>query len=232
MNFSEYEFRCSSLGKLMTEPKSKSETLSETTRSYLNELFIAEKYSRTREIESKYLAKGLMVEEDSLTLYSQHKKSMFLKNDVRKGNKFITGHPDIVTDLIIDIKSSWDIFSFFKSVKSKTINKDYYWQLQGYMELFNLDSSRLVYCLVNTPEVIRNDEMRKLQWKLNVLNDEDPTYIEACKELDKLLVYDDIPINERVYEIVIERDYENFSTIYDRIDECRIYLNNLANGTT
>jgi hypothetical protein len=37
---------------------------------------------------------------------------------------------DRSSDTIIDVKSSWDIFTFFRT-HSKDINSLYYWQLQG-----------------------------------------------------------------------------------------------------
>ena len=63
----------------MTEPKLKADkeagNLSETSKSYLVEVYIKEMYDREADINSKYIAKGLMVEEDSITLYSRVKKS-------------------------------------------------------------------------------------------------------------------------------------------------------------
>lgn len=232
MNFDNYKFRCSSLGKLMVEPRGKSEGLSETTKGYLMEIFIAEKYGRVKDFDSKYTTKGLMVEEDSLTLYSQYKKTMFVKNDERRENLFISGHPDIVTEHIIDIKSSWDIFTFHKSKNLKEMHKDYYWQLQGYMELFDIESARLVYCLVNTPDQIIHDEFRRLQWKMNVIDENDSLYIEACGELQKLMVYNDIPLKEKVFELELWRDPDQFAMLYDKIELSKAYLNKLAHGTT
>ena len=75
MNANNIKFRCSSLGALMTEARNKSGQLSETCKSELIKVFIAEKYGRTKNIQSKYLEKGIAQEEDSITLYSKFKKS-------------------------------------------------------------------------------------------------------------------------------------------------------------
>ena len=52
MNF---KCRASALGKLMTNPRSKSETLSQTTKSYLEEWVKEQIYGIKKQINSKYL---------------------------------------------------------------------------------------------------------------------------------------------------------------------------------
>lgn len=225
-------FRCSALGQIMTESRTKSEPLSKTTKSYLSDKYVSVKYGRENEISSKYIAKGLQVEEDSITLFSRVKKTFFKKNELTLSNDFICGTPDLFTgsiiheaQTIIDIKSSWDIFTFFRTTQDD-LNKNYYWQLQGYMALTGAKQARLVYCLVKTPDAIIYDEKRKLQWKMCVINPEtDANFIEACDKLELLSKYDDIPLEERVNEIVIERNESDIKRIYARVTECREYMN-------
>lgn len=217
-------FRSSSLGKIMTEPRSKSESLSETCKSHLVEIFINNKYGRKKDIMNRYIAKGLMVEEDSLTLYSLFKKEIYFKNHERKENEFITGHPDLVSiDRITDIKSSWDIFTFFANYNSDKINKDYYWQLQAYMDLFDKPKATLAYCLINTPDTLVQDQKKKLHWQMGLI-DESQDFIEGCEEIDRLSDYDDIPLDERVIEIEVKRNPSEIERAYERIGECREYM--------
>ena len=50
-------------------------------------------------------------------------------------NEFITGEWDILkNEIVTDIKTSWDIFSFFKA-KNEPLNKDYYFQLHVFYKL-------------------------------------------------------------------------------------------------
>jgi len=217
-------FRCSALGKLMTEPRSKSETLSETTKTYLAEVYVNARYGRKKEITSRYIEKGLRVEEDSITLYSRVKKVPFFKNEQRFTNKYLAGTPDYVKDFVLDVKSSWDIFTFFNTT-SKDLNKAYYWQLQGYMALTGLKEARLAYCLVNTPDTMIEDEKRKLGWKMGLIDASvNPDYVKACEQIDRLSVYDDIPMEERLNEIVVPFDQLAIESLYNRIIECRRYL--------
>lgn len=213
--------------------------LSETCKAHLVEVFVYHKYGRKKEVESRYTKKGLMVEEDALTLYSRYKKNeLYFKNTKRFTNKFITGEPDITIGdegiviidgegnikIVKDIKCSWDIFTFFETSYS-SLNKIYYWQQQGYMDLLGAQYSVLAYCLINTPDVLINDEKRRLQFKMGVIDDVNETYIEACAELEKNMRYDDIPIEERVLELPIERNETDIKRIHERVEECRKYMN-------
>ncbi len=226
MNFSKHLFRCSGLGYLMTEPRSKSEELSATTKTYLHEIYIREKYQREKNIDSKYLVKGLLVEEDALTLYSRYKKEYYTKNEERFNSEYLTGHPDILTDIVIDIKSSWDIYTFL-NVKTNKLNKNYYWQLQGYMMLAGLSKATLAYCLIDTPSALINDEKRRLMWKMNAISDEDPLFQEASKEIERQMTFSDIPLEERVIEEEILYNEDDLLKLYTRIEQCRNYLNSL-----
>lgn len=237
IDFSQTLFRCSSLGHIMTEPKSKADkdagNLSESAKTHVVDIFVSTKYNRQTDIQNKYVQKGLMVEEDSITLYSRVKKKFFKKNKERLSNSFITGEPDLFegltireADVIIDAKSSWDIFTFFRT-RTKPVNTDYYWQGQGYMALTGAKKFVLAYCLVDTPEILINDEKRRLMYKMGLATDENDDFIQACEELDRLMTYGDIPIHERVIEYVIERNEEDIQAAYKKISKCRQYLNDL-----
>lgn len=225
MNFDNVKIHASSVGKIMTDPRAKSETLSKTCKSHLLEVAIEQLFHRKKEVFNKAILKGLQVEEDSLTLYSLVKMKAFFKNKEQLSNDFITGTPDIITDYsVTDIKSSYDIFTFFNNRDESELNQNYYWQLQSYMALTGRRVSTLAYCLVNTPELIINDEKRKLMWKMNV-SDTDESFEAACDELDKLMIYDDVPQALRVIEITIPRNDTDIERIYERVKQCREYMN-------
>lgn len=231
-------FRCSSLGYLMPEPISKADkdagNLSETAKTNLIDIFIREKYGRQTDISNKFIEKGLMVEEDSITLYSRVKKHFFQKNEDHLSNDFIKGTPDLYigktihsADTIIDIKSSWDIFTFFRA-KHKKINPLYYWQLQGYMALTGATKATLAYCLVNTPESFINDEKRKVFYKMNITTEDNEVYQDACQHLELAMTYEDIPMEERIAEFHIDRDDEGIEKLYQKIGKGREYLKELG----
>lgn len=237
MDFSNQLFRASSNGHLMTEPKTKAAKdageLSEGTKTHLIDIYVSNKYGRNTDIQNKYVSKGLMVEEDSITLYSRYTKKYFKKNESHLSNDFIKGTPDLFTgleitaaDTIIDVKSSWDIFTFFRT-KAKGFNPMYYWQLQSYMALTGAGSATLAYCLIDTPELLINDEKRKLMYKMGAATTETPDYIKACEELDTLMIYKDIPLKEKVIEYHVERNEDDIQKLYARIIICRQFLNEM-----
>jgi len=220
INTDEILFRCSSLGHLMTEPKSKSETLSETTKNHLVDVWIRHKYNRKELITSKYMEKGVMVEEDAMTLYSRFRKQYYVKNEKMLTDDFIKGIPDIITEkTVIDLKSSWDIFTFFRT-KQKAVEKMYYWQLQGYMSLTGKENARLAYCLVNTPQVLIDDEIHRLQYKH--LSEADA--IKARNQIEMNSIFDDIDIQDKIYEIEIKRNNEDIERLHNRIIDCRNWI--------
>lgn len=225
------KFRCSSLGSLMTEARSKSETLSETCKAHLIEVFVEHKYGRIKDVDTKYMEKGREVEQDSLTLYSRLSRTFFTKNETRLENDWITGEPDAFigksiheADVIIDTKSSWDLHSFWKA-RLSDVNKAYYWQLQGYCMLTGARSARLVYCLINTPESLVLQEKKRLWYKLEVIDEmAHPEYQEGCRQIELNMTFDDIPIHDKCFVLEIQRDLDAFRAIQDRVVACREYM--------
>lgn len=234
MNFDNYQFRASSIGALMTDSRTK-EPLGETAKAKLLEVYLKEVYGRDKELINKYINKGLQVEEDSITLYSRNKKTFFKKNEERLSNEFICGTPDLFegetiqkATEIIDIKSSWDIHTFF-GVMTKAMNKNYIYQLQSYMALTGAKNAKLVYCLVSTPMPLILDEIKKLQWKMGVSDpDANEVFKQAASYLESSMQYDDIPMEERFIEFTLERNENMIDSIYERVKECRKFLNALT----
>ena len=117
-----------------------------------------------------------------------------VKNEEMFGNDMITGTPDINDEKLIDIKSSWD-FSTFPMHSNDITSKDYYWQMQGYMELTGHKESTLAYCLVDTPQNLIEDEVRRVKWQLGFIDDLDP---ELEAEIYNRHQYNDLPEELRI----------------------------------
>jgi hypothetical protein len=219
-----FKCRCSAIGQIMTNPRSKSELLSETTKQYLHEWIIANKYNRVKEITSKYLTKGIECEKESIALMNDvlFPFESLVKNEMPFENDYLTGTPDVLfSNEIFEIKTSWDLFTF--PFFDKEADKKYIWQVQGYMALTGAKKATIAYCLVNTPESQINDEIRRFTWK----ND----FIELPQEMEDFLrsrmIFDDIPAKERIKTFEITRDEEAIESIYKRVMECRQYVNSI-----
>jgi len=232
MRFDDYKFRASCIGKIMTDSRTK-DPLGETCKAYLLECYIESVYGRKKEFKNKYIEKGLAVEEGSLTLYSRCTKTFYKKNTEHLSNGFVCGTPDIITDNeVIDIKSSWDIFTYF-GVFHKPVNKDYIYQLQTYMALTGKKSAKLVYCLVDTPEPLINDAKFYLAKDMGVIdNQAHPAYIEACKQIEKEMTFGDIEMKDRYVEFLIPYKADLMDAVYERIALCRNFMNELFKSKT
>ena len=220
-----FKVRCSAIGKIMTTPRSKGEVLSQTTKSYIKELVLEHKYGIRKEINSRYLDKGNMVENESIELTERVLDlDLIVKNESYFENEFICGTPDIIMgDTIIDVKSSWSAHTFPFFLDEELPNKDYYYQLQGYMALTGATKGMVVYCLINTPEEIVLDEIRRTSWSRHELDVTEETEAEVRQQHE----FDHIPEVNRVKAYHIERNEDVIQAIYDRVNECKIYYNRL-----
>jgi hypothetical protein len=223
---SELLFRCSSLGKLMTDSRTKSETLSETAKSYIQDLFKERELGIYKEFSSRYTDKGLEMEDEAIQFASEVLNWDFVvKNEVRFNNEWITGEPDINTDsLLADIKCSWN-GSTFPLFDETLKNKDYYWQLQGYMQLTGHETSELVYTLMQTPLQIVEDEIRRQHWKLNLIEED----LDVRDAVQKMHNFDHIPNELRVKRFIVEKDEAAQQKIKERVEVAREYYQQLKN---
>ena len=186
------KIRCSSLGKIMTKPRGKDEKLSKTAKSYIKEIAKQDFYGYEPTLDNKYLEKGRECEDASIQLYNDVFFTMAVKNCDRKENDYLTGECDIdLNGKIVDIKSSWSLETF-PALPEDIDNKDYIWQLRGYMLLWDAMTAELAYCMVSTPDELLN------AWD-NV-------------NLHKV---DHIPQEARITTIQIERDFELDEEIKD-----------------
>ena len=152
---SDIKFRCSSIGKLMTEPKTKAEgPLSVGAKTYIRSLAAQEIFGIDFEVSSKQMEKGLIVEQDSIDLLNRVRGLRLTKNTERKSNDFISGECDLFDATRKrghDLKSSWSAATFPIAVVDCE-DKLYDWQMRGYMWLWDAGEWEVNYALVDTPE--------------------------------------------------------------------------------
>jgi len=218
------KIRCSSIGKIMTNPKTKGETLSQTTKTYLQELAVEEVYGIRKEFSSRYTDKGNEVEELSIALCNDVLNLGFIyKNEEHFENDWISGTPDVNTDeILLDVKSSWDATTFpFFDTELK--NKDYLYQLQGYLWLTNKTEALLCYCLIDTPLQIVEDEIRREHWKASLIEES----LDLRAFVQAKHTFGHIPKEKRLKTFKIAKDDVVIEAIKTRITECREYYDKL-----
>ena len=231
MQWENTHIRASSVGYLMTEPQSKADKeaglLSKTAQKHLLDVYIAEKYGRKKDIQTKQMKKGVEVEQDSIDLLSMYLKMPFTKNNERFSNNYITGLPDIIdNDRIIDIKSSYDLWTFIGNIPDK-LDSLYYAQLQSYMWLTGAKCGIIAYCLCNTPDSIIEQEKYYLLKKMDVVSEESPEFVKESLKIEFNMKFDDIDLKERVLLFKIDRDEDFILKIKQKVEAARKFLSEI-----
>jgi hypothetical protein len=217
----EFKARCSSLGKIFTNPRSKAESISETTKTYLEEWMVEQKFGIRKDIASRYLEKGLQMEDTAIQEYANLFKVDAVKNDEWFENDYITGTPDIILDnKIVDIKCSFSAFTF-PMFDTELKNKAYEYQLQGYMYLTGKTESEIAYFLLNSPESVILGEAKKILYTEALGQEWLDIIVEEVREAHS---YDDIDIKDRCKIFKVERDDTIISEIKNRVENCRDYV--------
>ena len=218
------KIRCSKLGNIMTNPRGGGNVLSQTAKTYLKELALEEKFGIKKEFSSRYTDKGNTQEDIAIEMASQVLNLPFaLKNTEYFENEFIKGTPDLILeDEIIDIKCSWD-GTTFPWFEDELPNKDYFWQLVGYCWLTGRSKARVVYCLVDTPEDIVQDEIRRTSWKKFEIDVTEETENEVRAKHE----FSHISENKRVRAFQIELNEANIEQVKEKLLHAREYYNDL-----
>lgn len=207
----QFKIRGSAIGQIMTNARSKTDLLSQTTISYLEDWLKEQIYNRRKKVESKYMDKGIIMESEAIEFVSVYFPDLplLIKNEKNFESDFMTGTPDLILqDEIIDIKCSWDAFTF--PLFETQLDKNYYWQLQGYMALAGHSKGRVIYVLMDTPMDIIEKEIR--------FNPDNEAEILAYHN------YSDIPDKYRIKCFDVVRNDQDIEAIKQRVIECREYL--------
>lgn len=219
----DFRIRASAAGKVATPAKS-GKGLSKTCTGYLEEWLLSQIYGREKEIQSKYTRKGLWGEASAIKLYSEWNcLGLVLKNEEEKKNDFFSGTCDIVLkDSIDDIKCSWDNFTF-PLLKDFLPSEDYYYQGQVYMDLWDKDLFRVVYMLIDTPDLIIEREAKSFCVS-NGIEDLDMDIYESFR---KKMTYGELDKSLRCKIFEVKRDPDIIKELKDMHPRCVEYINEL-----
>ena len=191
------------------------------TKTYVEEWLISELTGLRKRIDSKYLRSGVEREDASLKRASKYFNFELVKNSQQLENDFFTGEFDAKTDdTVIDVKSSWDPFTF--PLFETEPDKGYFRQLQIYMDLTGFEKASLVYCLENGTE----EMIESLSWKIAKEAGADEPDISHWEQAEKELNYDHLPDNMRIKVFSFERDEVLIENMKQAVLDCRKYIKN------
>lgn len=175
---------------------------------------------------------GRMFEKNTVRLYD-------LENHMTGEPDLFVGESILTAEETIDIKCSWSLKTFYESIDAE-LKKVYDWQGVDYMALTGARRHRVFFCLINTSYDLVLDEIKKatfnewdgdiplwaqIQVVVNHVYDRDTLdkYLAGLdidprnSGVEALATYKsfiEMPIEERFFEFVIERDE-------DKIEQAR-----------
>lgn len=170
--------------------------------------------------------KGNMMEEEAIAIVSALDKQQYSKEQCMVSNEYLLGICDVFHNggrKIIDVKASWNIYTFMPNLINP-VDTSYWYQMQGYMELYDADVAEVCYVLVNTPPHLIAREREKMADKYMTGEITKDKYDEGMTSLDHSFDYDKIPLKRRVIRQEISRYKEVLPLIYRNVDKCRLWL--------
>ncbi len=180
-------------------------------------------YNRFKEFTSKYTEKGKIMEDGSLDyIADQLGYGMLIKNVEFFEDKYFTGTPDVILkDHLIDVKNSWDCFTF--PLFETEIDEAYYYQAQVYMHLTGVKKYKLIYVLSDTP--IHLIEKEAYWWCKN--NGYDELDEDVYNQFVAKMTYPDIADSLKYKVFDIDYSEEDIIKLIDRVKACRVVIKKL-----
>lgn len=198
-------FRSHMVGKLMTEPRSKSEgPLSQGAKSAVRDIAAQHILAIDFEVGGKELEKGIECEPDSIALLNRVRGLSLAKNTERRTSGLLAGECDLFDAAHrdgYDLKTAWSAATF--PILPEDIGGSqralYEWQARAYMALWNADRWHIAYALVNTPEHLIRHEPQAMH------------FFDHIHERLRLTVW------------TIERDAEKEAALFTKLEQARNY---------
>lgn len=157
-------------------------------------------------VETKYMDKGLMCEDQAIELLNRLWFENFTKNKTRLQDEYLTGECDILVPGVetIDTKVSWDL-STFPLLSEDAHDSLYEFQGRGYMRLYDVPQHRVAFVMLDTPD-------------------------DLIKPWDQLELHkvSHIPLQMRVTTITYQRDMALEEKMINKLKVASKYLANLV----
>lgn len=213
--------------------------LSDTAKAFVRKIWLLNEKGVRIEIKSKYLDKGILAEEDAITLISEVDNVLYVKNDERRTNEDHSGECDIFKEfptkkITIDVKSCYNPETFMNAEPGPI----YEGQGDVYMDLWDADEHHVKYCLVDAPAhlVQREKDNAKYKYFSGDMTDAELDFLEKAMEpiyqqIERNMVYTNNPLfnkEERVKTFIFYRNKERKLLMQERVKMARKYYQTLT----
>lgn len=207
---------------LKTEPLSKT-TISALMRQYGWKIY-NKKVAANGSDPLLFLKKGTDMEEEAAELLSKIDKVKYTREVETRENTHIIGRCDIFNPgKIIDTKISWNVNAFLKA-RTTPLSKRHWYQMQGYMELYDVNQAEVVFLLLNTPPELIEREKVKLQTRFMIGEIDREKYELDMENIESAFTYSNIPLKRRYFKFKVAREKQIFEKIYKKIDNARVWM--------
>lgn len=199
-------FRASMIGRIMTEPRSKSEgPLSQGAKSAIRDMAAQQILGIDFEISGKELAKGIECEPEAVGLLNRVLGLSLVKNTERRTLGGTTGECDLFDAPRregFDLKCAWSAATFpiLPDDIGGSQRNVYEWQCRTYMAQWDADRWTVAYALVNTPERLIGYEPQSMHF------------------------FDHIPEHHRLTLWTIERDAKKEHDLFEKVAHAQAYF--------
>lgn len=209
--------------------------LTEASKKMLLDVYVKEKYGKKVVNASKDynigLINGSLSEFRSLELVSNLTGESFKVNKDLVSNKYIKGRLDAYigksiknANKVIEIKTAQNMQSLLSMNAKSDLAKIYYWQLMGYMYLTKADIAEIYHVVVTYDSNIIKESINRY---LNRVKGMGLTKDKIEQEVESIrfnLTFDDIPPNERMIKVSLERNDSDIDRIKTKVTAARRYL--------
>jgi len=224
--------------------------LSKGAKSYLRKIRREVKFNRRKELKSKYLEKGIELEEEAITFLSLYHGKVFENNKGRVYGEYFQGECDIPEGF--DTKVAWELDTL--PDPKEPLNPIYEYQNRIYMILYDKEQWTTSSIVMNMTDSALKDVIYRegFRWKDNEVPKwrlveiiafytyDEETFYNRCishdctpneeseeKHIDMFMGFVEIPVHERIVEKTVYRSVEIEEAMIEVVKASRIYLNEL-----
>jgi hypothetical protein len=228
----EYEIREIVLKQIDYDPN----ILSDTIKQSLCEIYAKEvlgKYSITGGGSKPHsLDKGRIGENDAIKMLSRADGVEYFKNERVFSNSHFKGCPDIVMTTgklvknvygIKEIKIPYDAISFLRLLE-EPISKHNSWQLQGYMDILNLDTAEICHCLISMPETMAQNKIKEMVERCQELKINEDEILSKIDFAIANMGYDEIPESNRLIRVEVKKNRARITDAKRKVKIARSWI--------
>ena len=206
---------------IYNDPPLSKTTISALMRQY--GLLVYNKKVAAKGDPMSFLKKGTDMEQEAVDLLSKIDKQDYKLVTETIENDYLVGRCDIFhpeKDKIIDTKISWNVNAYLKA-RTAGISPKHWYQMQGYMELYNVNQAEVVFLLLNTPPELIEREKIKIINKFMIGAIDREKYELDIENIESAFTYNNVAIKKRYFKYKVKREPQIFEKVYRKVEKAR-----------